>query len=759
MKREFKLNKVKVKFELLLIFMFVAIILNVLSCNSYAVTKKITVKNATEFTNAISNAKKNATKNNVYEITLSSGNYTLESGIAIPSYTDILTTKGTTININGQITMNANSSLSLIGSTFNYTGKSSSYAVYVKPGANNVKISNGTIKGGGIYIKQAKNINVNSISIKGYKENGIYALESSLKAVKSITCQGGETGIFFKLSSADEINACNISSFSSTGIELYTGCSIKGNISNNKIFNGKGTAILLTGPTNKINGSVARDIINNNIKNCTGDGIGIYHASHCGVISNNYLDTIGGNHNGNEGDYGIIVDSMMKANTYCTQISKNTVKNVTYAGIAVYSGPSASLSNIYQDTAYVEKNIENNVLENCGTYKPSKNWEKEVKKGCLSGIYVDTHARVKGNICNNTVKGTGEHGIYVHLCSFVKNIYNNTVENTVEVGIEIYHSTVTGNIYNNVIKNAGTDGIACGDVSTVKGKVYNNKISSSKQCGIYLTNSKVKTIEKNTISGAKKEGIYIRDKSTVQNINNNKVSINNYKTGCGIKDVDNSKVNNIAKNTITGKMVYGIRIVKSSSNVSITGNKITTSNPSGKLFTIIFIDGDKSKTFNIKNNTASGNKTNYGIRIDNGKANIINNEVSKATYPIYIKSNKYAVKLQNNTLKSNEKNIIKVNTKYFDIKPVTLSSVRNISKGKIEIRWKKSSGMTNYEIYQATSNKGNYKKINTLKNNRCTVSKLSKGKTYYYKVCGYTKYGSVTVYNNYSSIKQAKVQK
>lgn len=265
---------------------------------------------------------------------------------------------------------------------------------------------------------------------------------------------------------------------------------------------------MITAQTSKVLGSHVGDIKENTITKCTGDGIGIYHASYCGAIINNTLDTIGGNHNGGDGDYGIIIDSMMKADTYCTKIAGNNIKNVTYAGIAVYSGPARSTSTIYQDTAFVKGNIENNTLKNCGIYKPSAGWKQEIaaggKQGCLSAIYVDTHARVKGDICNNTIDKTGEHGVYIHLCSYVSNIYGNTISNVKEAGIEVYQSTVTNEIYENVITNSGTNGIAAGEKGVVKGAIRNNTITTTGQCGVYLDKSQMNTVKNNKISGVKK---------------------------------------------------------------------------------------------------------------------------------------------------------------------------------------------------------------------------------------------------------------
>lgn len=771
------------KCKKIIIFILAVVALNLFTNNVWATNNK-EVLNVEQFTSALNEAKNNATSSEWYEIKLLSGEYCFNNPISIPSYTKIIADKNTSIDINGDITLNSNSILDFGNGTINYKGSSSKYAIYIKPNVNNVQVSNVNINDGGIYIKQAENINLNNIEMKQPKENAIYAVDSILKDISNVNCNNAQKGIYLKSSKADNIKKCQIvgstdrgifmnnssilgditgntiDDFKNTGIELYTGNKINGKIDNNTIKNGNGVGMLLTGPTDKISGSSCGDIEKNIIMNCKGDGIGIYHGSYCGAIINNTLENIGGNHNGKDGDYGIIINSMMKADTYCTKISGNILKNITYAGIAIYSGPAASLDNKYQDTAFVKENIENNTLTNCGTYKPSKDWKNEIanggKKGCLSAIYVDTHARVKGDICNNTVNTTGEHGIYIHLCSFAKNIYSNTISNTAEVGIEIYHSTVTGDIYDNNIENTGTDGIAGGDKSIVKGEIRNNTIKNNKKCGIYLVDSTVSTIGKNTINNAKKEGIYLNGKSNVTNINNNKITLNNMKTGSAIKSVEKSKIKNIKNNNFNGKMIYGIRVLGIYSNMDINSNTITTSNSSKNAMSPIYLVGNKSYTFNIKNNKVTGNKTNYGIRVKTGKANIINNTVKKTTYPIYIESNKFSVKVQNNVLSSNKKNEVKVAKDKIAIKKVSLSSVKKAKNKKLNLKWKKTNVAQQYEIYQATSKNGTYKKVGTTKKNEYTTKKLIKGKKYFYKICGYKKYGKVTIYTNYSSVKSAK---
>lgn len=66
----------------------------------------------------------------------------------------------------------------------------------------------------------------------------------------------------------------------------------------------------------------------------------------------------------------------------------------------------------------------------------------------------------------------------------------------------------------------------------------------------------------------------------------------------------------------------------------------------------------------------------------------------------------------------------------------SISSVKNVSGKKAAITWKKAAYAQQYVVYRSTSKNGTYKKVATVKSNKTnwTDSKLSKGKTYYYKV-------------------------
>jgi hypothetical protein len=93
-------------------------------------------------------------------------------------------------------------------------------------------------------------------------------------------------------------------------------------------------------------------------------------------------------------------------------------------------------------------------------------------------------------------------------------------------------------------------------------------------------------------------------------------------------------------------------------------------------------------------------------------------------------------------------------------KTPTISNVTAGSK-KATVKWGKVSGATGYEVYMATSKNGKYSKITTITKNSTvsyTKTKLTKGKTYYFKVRTYRTVNGKKIYSGYSSIKNVKVK-
>ena len=92
----------------------------------------------------------------------------------------------------------------------------------------------------------------------------------------------------------------------------------------------------------------------------------------------------------------------------------------------------------------------------------------------------------------------------------------------------------------------------------------------------------------------------------------------------------------------------------------------------------------------------------------------------------------------------------------FKILPQKVSSLKPAKKtsGSIQLKWKKVSSVTGYQIYRYNTKTKKYKKIKTLKGKKTTytVKKLSPCTTYRFKVRAYKKLGKKTYYGAYSKV-------
>lgn len=97
-------------------------------------------------------------------------------------------------------------------------------------------------------------------------------------------------------------------------------------------------------------------------------------------------------------------------------------------------------------------------------------------------------------------------------------------------------------------------------------------------------------------------------------------------------------------------------------------------------------------------------------------------------------------------------------------KSTRLNTFINVSSPKIgtaSVTWKKTTGARGYYIYRATSKGGKYKKIKTIANGKTikyTNTKLSEGKTYYYKVTPYGIVRGKRIAGNSSTAKGIKIK-
>jgi hypothetical protein len=132
------------------------------------------------------------------------------------------------------------------------------------------------------------------------------------------------------------------------------------------------------------------------------------------------------------------------------------------------------------------------------------------------------------------------------------------------------------------------------------------------------------------------------------------------------------------------------------------------------------------------------------------------------------KGTDYTVSYKNNTKTGKATITIKGKGKYsgtitktFNIVPkkATLSSVKSPKTKTVKVTWKKDSQATGYQIVYSTSSKfKSSKTVNISKNSTTskTISKLTKGKTYYVKVRSYKTIDGKKVYGAYSTVKKIK---
>ena len=89
---------------------------------------------------------------------------------------------------------------------------------------------------------------------------------------------------------------------------------------------------------------------------------------------------------------------------------------------------------------------------------------------------------------------------------------------------------------------------------------------------------------------------------------------------------------------------------------------------------------------------------------------------------------------------------------------VTKLSVANAGSKKLKVSWKKAPAASGYEVWMATSKKGEYKLIKKTSGSSFTHTKLKKNKTYYYKIRSYKKISGEIMYSGWTSYKSKKAK-
>ena len=152
----------------------------------------------------------------------------------------------------------------------------------------------------------------------------------------------------------------------------------------------------------------------------------------------------------------------------------------------------------------------------------------------------------------------------------------------------------------------------------------------------------------------------------------------------------------------------------------------------------------------------------------NGKLTYKSSDTSVATVSSSGKITAKSVGTVKITVTAAATNNYKKATKTITIKVIPkatkLAAVSNISKKSLTIAWKKTSGVTGYQIQYSTSSSFSSSKTKSITVTGASklskvVTGLTKGKTYYVRVRTYKKVDGTKYYSSWSSVKSKKISK
>lgn len=336
--------------------------------------------------------------------------------------------------------------------------------------------------------------------------------------------------------------------------------------------------------------------------------------------------------------------------------------------------------------------------------------------GCSSSS-IASRGHKNVTIKGNTITNGGEKGIILKR-SLGGAVSDNTITDTEDIGILVFEkSTLSENnpnrnntrldsIQNNTITRSKKQGIAVQDESII-GSISGNNITNSGNHAISVSGQSQITgnIDNNTMKSSQQNGILIYNKSKVNSISNNNISS---PSNVGISVSTSSSVTSkISQNTISKAKSHGIIIYEQSSANSIESNSVSDSGSQG-----IYLY--KSSGGLISGNTVSNSGTNGIVLSNNSKTtgNIENNTVSKSgKNGIFIYNSSSTAMIKNNKISDSKSNGIAISTN---------SSATEITSNTI------SNSTTNGIVVKVNS-KANKISGNTFSNNKtnCKVTNNS----------------------------------
>ena len=160
----------------------------------------------------------------------------------------------------------------------------------------------------------------------------------------------------------------------------------------------------------------------------------------------------------------------------------------------------------------------------------------------------------------------------------------------------------------------------------------------------------------------------------------------------------------------------------------------------------------------VSYNTSSKSKIDAARKAYDALSDDLKSIITKAGYKVLTDAeSRYAQLKKADDAQKAKAAYIKQNTP----SATALKSVKKKGKNAAVLKWKKIAKASGYLVYMSTKKSTGYKKIASIKKNTTltyTKKKLTRKRTYYFKVRSYRKVGGVTYYGAYSNIKLIKIK-
>lgn len=227
----------------------------------------------------------------------------------------------------------------------------------------------------------------------------------------------------------------------------------------------------------------------------------------------------------------------------------------------------------------------------------------------------------------------------------------------------------------------------------------------------------------------------------LSNASNYSIRVRAYKTVNGEK-LYGSYSNTVADATLPAK-VTSLK-ASTSTNTSVT---LTWKKQSGASYYNVYKYNAKTKKYDLYKKVSSGTKNT--LKVTGLKAN--------TTYKFKVRA--YKIKQDKKTLTGETSSVL---TAYTKPSAPKLSSVSSPSKKKINVKWKKVSGITGYQIMWSTSKSfSSNTKTYDVKSSKKVSQKVSTAKSkkkYYVRIRSYKTRNGKRYYSSWSNVKSVKTK-